>query len=413
MRIKPGLTPLRVLLFFGVIVALLIIFRPQVAQRPAAIQHLAVEAQPLQPRDFRISIHSFGQVQPRVRSKLMAEVGGRIITVSDNFRPGGFFAEGEILLWLDNRDYQLNVTRAEAEYAEALSQLAQEQALVEQALADWRRLNKPIELASDLVLRKPQLASAEARVKSAQANLAKARLDLDRTKVVAPYRGRILTQAVDLGGAVKANDRLAEIYASDYLEVRLPLRNSDLPFAQLPEDFGSASGGSGPRPKVLLHSDLLGEQSWQGRIVRTESAVDEKNRQLYVVARIDDPYGKGRQHEQPLKIGQFVTAVIQGRLIHGAMVIPNSTIYHGSYVFVVEEGAVYRRPIEILWQDDSQAMIGAGLKAGELLVTTGLGNTISGTPVRLVGESAAGGSETNLSQSPGPVGGAASGSHVR
>lgn len=342
-----------------------------------------VEVRAVSPRDYRIQIDSYGTVQPRTQSALVAQVSGQIVDVQPNFKPGGFFTDGEVLVTIDPRDYQADVKIAEAQLMDALQAQAQENARSEQALVDWSRLGEAGAAASELVLRKPQLEAARARVLSARAALTKAQLDLERTHIQAPFSGRVLAQLVDFGQVVNAGTALAEVYATDYFEVRLPLRNSDLAFIELPEDdFGE------PVP-VRLRSDLGGAEIWQGRIVRTEGAIDRTARQLHVVAQIDDPFGKFRSRpanavQRPLKIGEYVTAQISGKLLPDALVIPSETIYQNSYVYIVENGELQRRDLEIAWQNGVETLLFAGLSAGDALVTTPLGQISSGTPVRVV-----------------------------
>ena len=102
---------------------------------------------------------------------------------------------------------------------DALQAEAQELARSEQALIDWQRLSAPDEKPSALALREPQLQAAKARVLSARSTLTKAQLDLERTKIVAPFAGRVLQQLVDLGQVVSNGAQLAEIYATDLVEV--------------------------------------------------------------------------------------------------------------------------------------------------------------------------------------------------
>ena len=342
-----------------------------------------VEVRAVSPRDYRIQIDSYGTVQPRTQSALVAQVSGQIVDVQPNFKPGGFFTDGEVLVTIDPRDYQADVKIAEAQLMDALQAQAQENARSEQALVDWSRLGEAGAAASELVLRKPQLEAARARVLSARAALTKAQLDLERTHIQAPFSGRVLAQLVDFGQVVNAGTALAEVYATDYFEVRLPLRNADLAFIELPEDdFGE------PVP-VRLRSDLGGAEIWQGRIVRTEGAIDRTARQLHVVAQIDDPFGKLRSRpanavQRPLKIGEYVTAKISGKLLPDALVIPSETIYQNSYVYIVENGELQRRDLEIAWQNGVETLLSAGLDAGDALVTTPLGQISSGTPVRVV-----------------------------
>lgn len=375
------LTPVIILAVLAVL-AYFILRNPPQADRnmaPAGPQ-LKVEVMELERRPYRVNLQSYGTVQPRTRSMLVAQVFGEITSINDSLRTGGFFEKGDVLLNIDQRDYLANVKIAEGTLLDAKRALAQEQARVVQALEDWQRLGNQGE-APALVLRQPQLAAAEARVASAQSTLDKARLELERTRIVAPYAGRVMTKLVDQGQVVNRNSPLAEIYAVDYVEVRLPLRNRDLSFIDLPEDYRFGAGEELEGPRVTLRSELGGGSIWQGRVVRTEGAIDERARQLHVVAQVDDPFGIHARGRTPLKIGQYVTAEVEGRLLPDALLIPGGAIYQGGYVYIVEQGILQRREIDLVWQNSAEALIGSGLDAGDLLVLTALGQVTSGVRV--------------------------------
>ena len=233
------------------------------------------------------------------------------------------------------------------------------------------------------MLRKPQLAAADARVISAQSALDKARLELERTHIVAPYAGRVRNKLVDQGQVVNKNSPLAEIYAVDFVEIRLPIRNRDLTFIDLPEDYRFDAGEPADGPRVTVRSELGGGSEWLGRVVRTEGAIDDRARQLHVVAQVDDPFGVHARGKTPLKIGQYVTAELQGRQVQDALVIPGQAIYQGGYVYIVEAGILQRRDIEIAWQNQTEALLDSGLSEGDLLVLTSLGQVSSGVPVAI------------------------------
>lgn len=347
---------------------------------------MVVETQTIAPTNFQVNVPSYGMVRPRIQSLLVAQVSGQIVDKSPNFDEGGYFAEGEVMLMIDPRDYEANVMIAEASLADAQQSLAEEEARAEQAQVDWNRLGNEGE-ASDLVLRKPQLAAAKARVASAEANLIKARLDLERTQIRAPFDGRVLRQIVDLGQVVGNNSQLAEFYSVGIAEVRLPIANKDLDFVDLPE-FGI--GRDAASINATLYSELASTDTWDARVVRTEAAIDDTARQLHVLVHVDNPFTADEQHRVPLKIGQYVTASIEGRLLEDVIVIPSSTVYQGSYVYVVEDGTLQRRELEIQWSDVDQAIVAAGLEPGDELVTTLLGQVTSGTAVSIAGQEAAG-----------------------
>ena len=343
---------------------------------------MVVETRTIAPTSFQVNVPSYGIVRPRIQSLLVAQVSGQIVDKSPNFDEGGYFAEGEVMLTIDPRDYEANVMIAEASLADAQQSLAEEEARTEQAQVDWNRLGNEGE-ASDLVLRKPQLAAARARVASAEANLIKARLDLERTRIRAPFDGRVLRQIVDLGQVVGNNTQLAEFYSVDVAEVRLPIANKDLGFIDLPE---SGIGRDASATAATLYSELASTDTWDALVVRTEAAIDDTARQLHVLVHVADPFTADEQHKVPLKIGQYVTASIEGRLLQDVIVIPSSTIYQGSYVYVVEEGTLQRRELELLWSDVDRAIVATGLGAGDELVTTLLGQVTSGTAVTIAGE---------------------------
>ncbi|MGO4892435.1 efflux RND transporter periplasmic adaptor subunit [Flavobacterium sp. W21_SRS_FM6] len=345
---------------------------------------IVVETHTLQAQSYQVQVDSYGIVKPRTQSNLVAQVSGQITQISAQFREGGFFSKDDVLVQIDDRDHLADVKTAQANILLAEQSLLEEQARAKQAITDWQRLGNGQE-ASSLVLRKPQLEAAKASVLSAQAALDKAQLNLERTQVKAPYAGRVLTKNVDIGQVVANNSELAEIFATDKVEIRLPVRNKDLELLELPEQFrdaGLASSGA----MVEFQSDLVGQQAWVGSLVRTEGAIDANAQQLYVVAQINDPYKATATNRYPIKIGQYVNAKIAGRNLQDVLVIPNSTIYQGSYVYIVEDGVLKRKDIEIRWQNSRQSIIAKGLEAGQQLVLTPLGQVSSGTAVSIKGE---------------------------
>ena len=381
---------------FAGLVAIAIIIRmnpPETPQRPQfSGPTMTVETIPVLPRDYRIMLQSYGTVQPRTRSMLVAQVGGQIVEINENVRDGGFFEKGDTLGQIDPRDYEADVQIALASLADAKQAMAEAIARSDQAREDWERLGNEGE-PSKLVLRIPQLEAARAGVGSAESALTKVKLDLERTSIVAPFAGRVIRKLVDLGQVVGPNTQLAEIYATDVVEIRLPLRNRDLSFIDLPESYRH----SGPRETsidVLIKSDLIGNEKWQARLVRTEGAIDESARQLHVIAQIDDPFGPRSEGRSPLKIGQYVTAEIEGKTLPGALVIPNSAIYQGSYVYTVEDDILRRRDIEIAWQNDIDAVVDNGLELGMDLVMTPLGQVTSGIRVSVLGAESRGNRRT-------------------
>lgn len=360
--------------------------RNKKAETKISVETLAINSAKIVP-----TVLSYGLVEPRTQSSLVAQVSGRVEQISERFRDGAFFREGELLLQIDATDYEIELEVAKANLASAERALAEELGAVEQAKTDWKRTKSTV-AAKPLALREPHLKAAQAQVRSAQALVKRAEVNLSRTSVVAPYDGRVLSTSIDLGQVASNNAVLGEVYATDAVEVRLPIKNEDLPLLQLPEDnsyngtsqsINNGEGTTQTRTKVRIRSELAGEEIWHGHILRTAGSLDEISRQLYLVARIDDPFGEKSKGRFPLKIGQYVTAQIDGIEIASAISIPNKAIYQGSYVYLYRDGAVFRTPVTIRWQNGEIAIIEKGVTAGDELVVSPLGQVVSGTSVRL------------------------------
>ncbi len=391
MKISPKvLLPLAILGGL-LLVAVLIRSNPPQAPKRSGFggPQMIVETRSLERRAYTVMLGSYGTVQPRTQSMLVAQVSGQIVSINPNVRDGGFFEKGDVLVSIDPRDYEADVRIASAALMDARQALVEADARTAQAKEDWVRLGNDGE-PGELVLRMPQLEAAKARLASAESSLQKTRLDLERTNIRAPFAGRVLRKLVDVGQVVTPNTQLAEVYATDSIEIRLPIRNRDLAFIDLPEAYRFSEGPAEEGAYVEIVSQLGGDSVWGAELVRTEGAIDETARQLHVIAMIADPFEQAVEDRVPLKIGQYVTARLTGKTLTDALVIPNNTIYQGSYVYVVEEGVLQRRDIDIAWQNDQEALVIAGLDSGDALVTTALGQVTSGIKVSVSGDTRTG-----------------------
>lgn len=358
-----------------------------IGQRPEAPQFqppqvpVSIEAIRVEPEDYQVFVRSEGTVEPRTESTLIPQVSGKIVEISPTFREGGFFEEGDVLVKLDPRDYELAIASAEAQVAQAQSALEQELAQAEVVADDWRMLGRE---APELGLRKPQIAAARATLLSAQAQLERARFDLARTRIRAPYDGQVLEKSVDVGQFVSQGTVLARVYATDYVEIRLPLANRQLEFVDLPERFRGETAQRGTAGPEVVVSATIGrrEWSWTGRVVRAEGAIDTLTRQLFVVAQVDDPYEPGPDGQPPLRIGQFVEVRIAGRKLEDAFVLPRSALRDSDTVLIVdEEQRLQRRDVEVAWTEKEEVVVVGGLRPGEVINVTPLAVAADGTLV--------------------------------
>lgn len=367
------------------IAVLLFLNRPVPEQAVLEKQILLINAAKVVKQDVKISVRSQGTVMPRTATSLIAEVSGRIIKVSDQFKVGGFFHKGDSLLLIDQRDYLTDLKRAEAAVASAKSNLASEEGRAEVAYQDWKKYRSSVkrsDAANDLALRKPQLADAKAKLDSAMADLEHAQDQLDRTTIRAPYDGIVRSKEVDLGQYVNVGNHIADTFAIDYAELRLALPESKLNYLQLPT---MAGGDDSDKPSVELVANIGGEpQRWQAQLVRTEGVFDERSRVLFAVAQITDPYGITTQRDHPLRIGTFVDASIEGRTIDNLVALPRYLLRAGSQIWIIDQQQrLQNRRVTVLRTEGKIIYVTSGLDEGELVCLSNISGAIPGTPVRI------------------------------
>ena len=363
----------------------LAVSRPSVAQVPVAPPALLVEVGTAERVPVTYTVRSQGTVTPRTSTTLISEVSGNIVDVAPAFVSGGFFRKGDVLVRIDPRNYRTNVKRASAAVARAKTQVATENALAGYAFQDWQRLRSldaATGPASDLTLRKPQLAEAIAGLESAEADMEKAVEDLRRTIIRAPYDGMVRSKRADVGQFVNTGTALADTFATDYAEVRLPLNQNDLQYLDLPE-----WNTSDIELPATLSAEFGGTMhEWQAMVVRSEGVFDESRRVLHVVAQVPDPYDMEDKAREPLRIGAFVSAEIAGRSGGDLVVIPRHALRRGETLWVVgEDLTIHPRQVEIARSDEDFAYISQGVEHGERYCLTPPDQPLPGMKVRLSG----------------------------
>jgi RND family efflux transporter MFP subunit len=372
------------ILLVGALIALVMVkSRAPVPTRPIVEYAPLVRVVEVEPEELQLEVHTQGTVRARTETRFVAQVAGTIISVSRSFASGGFFEKGDVLVEIDASDYRVAVAMAEGTVAQARVRLEIEDAQAEVAREEWAQLGTGGE--SPLATRELQLQEAQAALAAAEAMLEKALRDLDRTKVRAPFAGRIRAKLADLGEYVAPGVPVADVYSVDFAEVRLPVPDADLAFLDLPVDYRGAAAKE-PGPEVVLYTEFAGKRhSWHGRIVRVEGEIDRVSRMVHVVAQVADPYGKQDGEESlPLAVGMFVEARIAGRVVSDAIKVPRTALRGSRVLIVDDENKLRFRDVDILRLDRGYAVILGGVTRGDRVCVSTLEAVSDGMKVRTV-----------------------------
>lgn len=334
----------------------------------------AVEVAAVAMADYRVELATQGVVESVRETMLAAEVGGLVMEISDDLRQGGTVKKGARLVQIDPEDYRSSLAAAEVRRADAELALAQERARVEQAQLDWDKLGngKPV---NPLVLRKPYLEAAEAKAASALEEAAKARRDVERTEILAPFDAGVRSANVEVGAVVAPGTMVAELYASGDLEVRLPLSLEDFGF--LERDASGAVQG-----EVTLKGKIgIREFTWKAEAVRVDPEIDRKTLSANIAVRVIPSEGT----EFPLPpVGLFVNATVPGELLAGVAEIPRRAMLEGNRVIVVGGGGeIDFRDVSVMRLTKDTAIISKGLESGDRVVMTRLPAPVVGMEVEI------------------------------
>ena len=393
--------PLLILLATAGIVVVIAWMAPEAGKEKVEVPLPAVRVQTVELEPFQFRVDAQGTVVPRREGDLRPQISGEVVWVSPSMVSGGFFEEGEALVRIDPTDYAARVeseeaalARAESEASRAQKELKRQRSLADRSVASQARIDDAENAArvSGAVLRE------------ARSRLGQAQRDLERTELRAPYTGRIRSERVDPGQFVSRGESLADLYAVDFAEVRLPIPDRELGFMDLPlgyrQDLSVALPTSGPdpltlegpavaAPRVRLRADFAGqEQEWWGELVRTEGEIDPKTRMVTVVVRVEDPYGRSNDGEgSPLAVGLFVDAMIEGSQLAEAIVIPRSALQQGNRVFLLDdEDRVHLQPIEIARSERDRVIVRDGVERGDRISVTPMPWAVEGMQVLPVTE---------------------------
>ena len=338
-KLKKLLLPLAIVVGAALVAMIMVNSREEFTTGDATELLPHVQAVAVTLSDVPISIIAHGTVSSRYELELAAEVTGRVIWVAPEFQPGEIVAAGTVLLRIDPIDYRLALAEARAALSTA-----------DMALADARALS-----------RQAAIREAELNIEAARERIVKAEQDLAYTEIKAPFDAVIDQQLVEYGQFIATGQPVARLLSSAIAEVRLPVTPAEAGF------LVSSAGES-----VEL-SARIGEQEqqWRGRIARVESRVDQQSRVIPIVVEVESPYDP-EKHAQPLPLGLFVTAALPGRPIGGAVRLPSSVMHAQDTVFVLVDGALQRRPVEVVLREGNTVVVNGGLQTGDQVVTTRL-----------------------------------------
>ncbi len=407
-----------VVLFIALVIAVvLVIMRPRAERQVPVDKGHLVEVFAAKTENVEMVVDTFGTVAPRESLKLVAQVRGQIVAIDPAFEEGGFVQEKTRMIQIDPRTYRLAVERRNVQIKQAeaeLKRLEQEvvnlkarikiaRSDVKLAKNEYLRLKKLIDrkviaqsqldkseqaylasqerlqaLDNQMALTDPQKEQLIAARDMARVMHQEAKLDLERSSIVAPFEGWVLEKAIEVGQYVNIGQQLGKIYSAGQLDIEVRIPTKDLKW--FPEDMGQET----PLLADVVFKNAGNEHIWRGRVARIKAMMDERTRTLPMVIEIDEtPATERPQNPFGLRPGMFVTVRIKGKKIQNVFVLPRYLVYPGDVVYTVKDDTLKSNRVKILRGYKDTVIIGSGLSEGAFIVKSPLSSPMDGMRVRV------------------------------
>ena len=349
-----------------------------------------VETTIVQRDTYSPSLVVLGTVEPARDIVLSPRVRGQVMELSPEFMPGGMVRQGDMLLQIDPADFENALSIRESELLQVEASLKIEDGRQTLAKKELSLLEDSIEgIDRGLVLREPQFASIKSEVGAAKAAVERAKLDLERSRVLAPFDAQVLRRSVNIGSQVGPGDELGQLVGIEeyWIMAAVPVRS--LRWVQFPE--GETKGST----VTLRNPDAWGaETERQARVTRMIGTLDQQTRLARVLITVPDPLGQ-KSNEPPLILDTLIEVRIEGKPIDNVVRLNREYVHERNTVWVMNDGKLEIRETDVAFQDAEYAYIRTGLETGEEVVTTTLATVADGVGLRKVDQDSTAGENSN------------------
>ncbi|MGH1340912.1 MAG: efflux RND transporter periplasmic adaptor subunit [Nannocystales bacterium] len=346
----------------------------EAAPQEAEVPQTFVRVTTISPVDYAPTIRAMGVVRAERSVSLAPEVAGRIKEANLALVPGGLVAKDEPLIRVDGRDYSDALAMTVADLAAARLRVREEDTLRKVAEHEWK--DRPEGFSDETLafaLREPHLDVAKAQVKSARTRIAKAKRDLGRTLLRAPFDAVVLTESVELGQSVSPTMPVVTLAGTDRFRVEVSIPVAQLKELRIPGVNTDDLAGS----KARIFNEAAGDGAvFEGTVLRLERAVDQRGRMAKLHLAVEDPLSLGQaptDRPLPLLIGASVRVELEGQPLGAMSVLPRTAIQESGAVWILDDAnTLHAREVEVRWRDAGTVVLSGGLEPGERVVTSGL-----------------------------------------
>jgi multidrug efflux pump subunit AcrA (membrane-fusion protein) len=360
--------PVLILVAGFVIMQLLAGMKEDPVRRPQGKAAKIVLSEVVRMTQTPTSLTALGKLTSSQPVQLVSEVGGLVQEGRIPFKPGQRFRRGDLLLHIDERQVQLSLNSSKSDFLNALASVLPEIKVDQpESYATWQDYFDGCGFATPLA-ELPEAQNRKIKLLLTRFNVYKLyyatrnlEITLEKHDIIAPFDGAIVSTALRVGSTARGGSILGEIISLQDLELEIPLPSSDIAWID--------------RSKNVRLTAKESTGSWTGSISRIGGAVEQRTQTLPVYISVQNA-------GTSLYEGMYMQAEIAGKPVEAGTVIPRRALYEEKYVYIVEDGALLRRDVNIVRRNPETVVIDGGLADGDTLVTELLQGVSPGMPAK-------------------------------
>jgi hypothetical protein len=345
-----------------------------IAQREAPPVRRSIEArrfvrvEPVKYSRIQATVSEKGRLNSMAEIDIVAEAAGKIEPGEVALKKGAVFTKGDVLFVVYPDEALLSLKARKSQYQNTLAGIIPDLVIdfpeAEKPFTDFFNsieVNKALPPMPEIKDDKLKIFLASRNVISEYYNIQRDELQLERRTVVAPFNGTYTDVYMELGAYTNTGGRVARAIQTNDLEMEVPVVRADAAWIRL-----------GDPVQVVSEARSL---TWEGTVIRKGQFVDENFQSQSIFIRI-----KPRAN-QTLLAGEYLTAVFPVRPIEGVMEIPRNAVFNTNEVFVVQDGRLAKKFIDVVKVND-RTLIFKGIPEGDTVVVQQLINVSEGTLVQ-------------------------------
>ncbi|MBU3918106.1 efflux RND transporter periplasmic adaptor subunit [bacterium] len=374
------------IIVFGIQFTLMLIDQkqpPKTAGKVSKEKVKLVRVEQFKPKGHQVIVKAQATTKPVMELSIASQAKGEAIWISPALVEGGWVKKGQLLFRINPIDYQLLVNQAEAGLAKSkyeLDLIAAKKQAADSGIEIYQKMrnNKDTLGAerdiSGLARYEPQIANAKAVLKSSEANLKQAQLDLSRTKIYAPFSGYIRSVTLAVGQIVSAGQTVASMFKDKPIILNVSLPASELRWISV-QQYQQDKIGEG---SIALVSKQIGgiTHQWEGVVKRQLQEIDALGRLITIVVEVDQPVSN---HQFAMPMGMLVDVAIQGKSVKNVYGIPSESLRKDSTVWVISENnRLEIRPVTVIRKNEDEVFVSEGIGDKDKIVLTHIPSAVQG-----------------------------------